>query len=370
MIRLGRRHLALGFLVFMTTLATAAPPATDWKTLPPLPDPVGFGGMFAGVADGVLFTGGGSRFIDKPVWNGGKKVFSDKVFVLKNSAGPWEVLSDTLPLELAHGASAPHGSSVIYAGGMNASGALKNVYRISLTNGALQVADLPELPHPLVYAAAAVVQDVLYVVGGVTDAASTQPSKEFWALPLASNQPSVWTKLPDFPGKPGIVMSAAGAGESLYVFGGMHYLPSEDGKTRPVPQDNAYRYDPATRTWTQLEDMPFARVGAATPCPVLPNGDILVAGGYGFVFAGLPKEHPGFERETLVYSPSKKTWREGPPLPCDRKPDPELPSSPGPEPMVAAPAVVWGDMAVLISGEVRPATRTPAVIGIPLSDIR
>lgn len=367
MIRVGWRNTGVFLFAIMTTFA--ASPDTAWKTLPPLPDPVGFGGMFAGVSDGVLFAGGGSRFIDKPVWNGGTKVFSDKVFVLKSPDGPWEELKERLPKEMAHSASAPYGSDVIAAGGMNGAGALRDVYRIGLKDGALQVAPLPPLPHPIVYGAAAVVKDVLYVIGGVPDATSTQPGRECWTLSLASGQPSEWTRVPDFPGKPGIVMAAAGDGRHFYVFGGMHFLPSDDGKTRPVPQDNAYRYDPASRTWTQLEDMPFARVGAATPCALLPDGDILVAGGYGFVFSGPQKEHPGFERETLIYSPVKNIWKEGPSLPCERKPNPDLPSSPGPEPMVAAPAVTWQNLVVLISGEVRPATRTPAVVAIPLSDL-
>lgn len=349
--------------------SAAKTPPSAWQNLPSLPDPVGFGGMFAGVSkDGTLFTGGGSRFIDKPVWNGGTKVLSDKVFLLKSPSGPWTESPDRLPKVMAHGACTPYGSDVLVAGGTDKDGPMKDVYRFGLQGDKLTVESLPPLPQAIVYGAAAVVDDVLYIIGGAADPAFNQPFKECWSLPL---KPSVgaWKKVADFPGKPAIVMAAGSDGKSLYAFGGMHYIPADDGKSRPVPQDNAYRFDPATNTWRQLEDLPFARVGAASPAPLLPDGKLLLAGGYGFVFSGLPKDHPGFEAETLIYSPSTNGWKEGPPLPCERKPNPDLPSSPGPEPMVAAPAVIWRDMVVLISGEVRPATRTPAVIGLPLSSL-
>lgn len=364
----GCREFFVSLFFVMTALAFAASPDTSWRTLPPLPDPIGFGGMFAGNADGILFTGGGSRFVDKPVWHGGKKGYGDRVFILKNPEGPWEILPQQLPKEIAHSASAPFGEDVISVGGMNSDGAFVDAYRIGLRGGALHVEPLPAFPHPIVYGAAAIVQDVIYVIGGVSDAASTKPGNECWTLSLTAENPA-WKKVADFPGRPGIVMSAAADGRYFYVFGGMHYLAADDGKTRPVPLDNAYRFDPAANTWTQLKDLPFSRVGAATPCPVLPDGRILVAGGYGFVFPGAQKDHPGFERETLIYSPAKNTWQQGPQLPCDRKPDSELPSSPGPEPMVAAPAVIWREGVVLISGEVRPATRTPAVVTIPIANL-
>jgi N-acetylneuraminate epimerase len=351
----GLRKFLVGFILITAALSSAAPQDSAWKTLPPLPDPIGFGGMFAGNADGTLFAGGGSHF-DKPVWKGGKKSYSDRVFLLKTPEGPWETLPQKLPREISNSASAPFGQDVISVGGMGSDGAFADAYRIGLRDGSLHIETLPPFPHPLVYAAAAIVQDVIYVIGGVSDAASTTPGNECWTLSLAAEK-RAWKKVIDFPGKPGIVMSAASDGRFLYVFGGMHYQTDGGGKSLPVPLDGTYRFDPAANTWTQLENLPFARVGAATPSPVLPDGRILVAGGYAAVFPGAQKNHSGFERETLIYSPAKNSWQEGPMLPCERKIDPETPASPGPEPMVTAPAVVWHDHIVLIS----------AVVGIPFS---
>jgi hypothetical protein len=72
-----------------------------WQSFPSLPDPVGFGGMFAGVSEIGLFAGGGSRFLDKPPWEGGIKTFSDRVYLLSAPEGPWRELATRLPLPLA-----------------------------------------------------------------------------------------------------------------------------------------------------------------------------------------------------------------------------------------------------------------------------
>ncbi len=353
--------------LFMIATELHAAESSAWKTLSPLPDPVGFGGMVAGVGGDVLFVAGGSRFIDKPVWDGGKKEFSDRIFTLKSPNEAWTELGQRLPIPLAHSACAIDGAVSYSVGGVNETGALANVYRLELADGKLKVETLPPLPHPLVYGAAAVAGDVLYVFGGVSDPASTQPSKEFWALPL--KDAAAWQRLPDFPGKPVIVGTAGSDGGAFYAFGGMHYLLADEGKTRPVPQDNVYRFDPQTQQWTQLADMPFPRVGAASPAPFI-GGKFLLAGGYGFVFPGLAKDHPGFERETAILTTASDSWTQGPPLPCARKIDATKPTAPGPEPMVAAPAIVWQNLVVLVSGEVRPATRTTAVVALPLSAIR
>ncbi len=364
------RSLALRIFtsLIMTSALTEIPAAESlaWTTLHSLPDPVGFGGMFAGVSQGKLFAGGGSRFLDKPVWNGGTKDFSDAVFVLDDPKGSWRKLPDKLPAPIAHAACTAHGEAVLSAGGMNTEGALKSVQRLSLDGNRLVVEALPDLPEPPVYAAAAVAGDMLLVTGGVTAPSSTTPSRACWALRLTGA--AAWERMPDLPGEPGIVSSAGSDGTCFYVFGGMSYVPSENGKARPVPLASVWRLDPATRTWTALAHIPAPRVGAASPTWLLPHGRFLLAGGYGSVFPGAQKEHPGFEPETFVFDPEANTWADGPALPCERKVDANSPTSPGPEPMVAAPAVLWRNLLVILSGEVRPATRTPAVVALPLPE--
>ncbi len=90
----SRRLVPLLAFALMTTpgasrAAESAPVVTnEWKVLAPLPDPVGYAGMFAGVLQGRLVTGGGSQW-DKPSWLKGTKRYSDRMFALATPAGNW-----------------------------------------------------------------------------------------------------------------------------------------------------------------------------------------------------------------------------------------------------------------------------------------
>jgi len=372
-VQTGKQPLLILLAVILSALplTAAEPDHSAWETLSPLPDPIGFAGMFAGQSLDGLFAGGGSQFLEAPPWRGGHKVFSDRVFVLESPSGSWRELPDRLPFPIALAAGTPFEHEVLCVGGMNATGALRSALRIRIDDGKLRITHLPNLPHPLACAATAVVNGVLYVTGGITDPASTEPLTEFWAISLLSSgdQPPEWKRLPDFPGKPVIIPSAASDGHFFYVFGGMHYQKSSNDKVEPLPQKTAYRFDPRDNTWSQLSDLPSPRVGAASPAPRLPDGRVLIAGGYGTVFSGALEDHPGFEAETFYYAPAEDKWAQAPSLPVQRVSHPDSLTSPGPEPMIVAPTVLWKNKVVLISGEVRPAIRTPAVLGLPLESI-
>jgi len=75
-----------------------------WTQLPPLPDPEGFAGMFAGVSQGALIAAGGANFPDKKPWDGGAKRWYDTVFVLPPGGTNWTV-AGKLPRPLAYGVS-------------------------------------------------------------------------------------------------------------------------------------------------------------------------------------------------------------------------------------------------------------------------
>ena len=118
-----------------------------------------------------------------------------------------------------------------------------------------------------------------------------------------------------------------------------------------------------------MPDLPSPRVGPASPCPVV-DGRIFVIGGYAEVFPGAQRDHPGFSRQTLLYSTTKNVWESGPILPHAPVPDRDVPGDTGPAPMIAAPAVIWENRAVVISGEVRASVRSPAVLAFPLARLK
>jgi N-acetylneuraminate epimerase len=352
------RLAAIFLMIFVTA---SAQPAAGWKSLAPLPDPIGYAGMAAGVLGGRLVATGGSQW-DHPIWRNGTRSFTDRLFVLDALGGGWRAAVARLPVPSGHFASASADDALYLAGGNSATGSLAAVYVIKPDGNDFRLARLPDLPAPTGYAAAAVAGGRLFVVGGVPDPASKAARREVWSLDL--RDPVAWSREADLPGPGVIVPAAAGKGGELFVFGGMTF--GADGK--PTPSRAACRLPRAGGEWEILPDLPEPRVGAASPCPVLPDDTIWLVGGYAEVWGGAQREHPGFSEQTLILDPSRRAWRRGPVLPREGQVDRDASSDPGPLPMIAAPAVVWQGQVVIIGGEVRVATRTPAVLAWPLHE--
>lgn len=334
-----------------------------WRRYPDLPDPVGFGGMFAGVLEGRLVVGGGSQFRDKPVWLQGTKSLSDRVYSLGAIDASWVEETYRLPQTGGHFASASADDAIYLVGGVSQTGVLNKCRVLKKVAGRYVIEELADLPVPLVYGAAAILGGRLYVAGGQNDPAVKAASVQTWCLDV-SRPGAVWERGGDLPG-PGVFVPSMGSdGKSVFLFGGMAF----DGNGAMVPSKRAYRCDVSTGDWSRIADLPEARVGAATPCPLWDGSGLLLIGGYAEVFPGLPREHPGFSEQTLVYSDVTGQWGKGPWLPKSPVIDRDSPSDPDAGPMVAAPCVMWNGYAVVVSGESRAAVRTPTVVGLPLSE--
>lgn len=335
--------------------------ASGWLTLAPLPDRTGFAGMFAGVLRGKLVCGGGSQFSDRPVWQAGTKTFSDRIFVLEDLKGAWVTASERLPIPLAHFATAATNDAIFLAGGCNDSGVRAEVFVIHTKNGNLAIDRLPDLPERRVYASAAWSGGRLYVAGGRSDLAVKKVSSAVWSLDLVRPQTG-WRREPDLPAE--IFLAAMAAPTSgLYHIGGVRFGP--DGKG--VQLRDVYHLPLGATHWEDAVALPEARVGAVSPVPVLPGSRLLLIGGYAASFPGEPRDHPGFSHQTLVYDPASDEWSSGPKLPCRPPVNRDVTGDEGPAPMVAAPAVIWRDHCIVVSGEVRASVRTPAVIAWPLA---
>ena len=93
--------------------------ALQWSTLPALPDKHGFAAPFAGVSGDALIVAGGANFPDGYPWDGGKKVFHDRIFVLSAPDGSWQVSETRLPAPVGYGVSvtlsAPSGATLARA---------------------------------------------------------------------------------------------------------------------------------------------------------------------------------------------------------------------------------------------------------------
>ena len=204
-------------------------------------------------------------------------------------------------------------------------------------------------------------------MGGLAEPSAKVVSTEVWSLDLdPAARMEGWKQEADLPGPGVFVSSAASDGVNLYIFGGIGF----DAPGNYSPSEGTYRLNPLEGIWERLADLPEPRVGAATPCPLLPGSRIFVIGGYAEVFPGEMRDHPGFSRRTLIYEITKDRWSDGPILPVSAVPDRDAAGDPGPAPMIGAPCVVWNDQVVVVSGEVRASVRSPAVLSLLLSNLK
>ena len=104
--------------------------AGEWERLAPLPDQHGVAGPFAGASHGALIVAGGANFPDKKPWDGGRKVWSDAVYVLDKPNGRWAV-AGTLPRPLGYGVSVTHNNGVVCVGGSDADRHYADVFRLA-----------------------------------------------------------------------------------------------------------------------------------------------------------------------------------------------------------------------------------------------
>ncbi|MCK5940950.1 MAG: sodium:solute symporter, partial [Planctomycetes bacterium] len=103
-------------------LAAALPRAQErlrWRELPSLPDTPGLGGPFVGVHRGDLVVAGGANFPDAPPWQGGRKAWHDRVYVLDRDADAWR-LAGRLPAARAYGGCASTSYGIALLGGNDA----------------------------------------------------------------------------------------------------------------------------------------------------------------------------------------------------------------------------------------------------------
>jgi N-acetylneuraminic acid mutarotase len=87
-----------------------------WRELPALPDQEGFAGPFAGTHNDVLVVAGGANFPTKMPWEGGGKVWYDRVYLLESPSRNWREVGK-LPRPLGYGVSISTADGVVCIGG-------------------------------------------------------------------------------------------------------------------------------------------------------------------------------------------------------------------------------------------------------------
>jgi N-acetylneuraminic acid mutarotase len=334
----------LSFL-YMSMLAIAADPFV-WKQLAPLPDPLGVAGPFAGTSGNALLVAGGANFPEKMPWEGGKKVWHDRVWALDKPNGTWREVGK-LPRLLGYGVSVSVNGSVLCIGGSDSQQHYSDVFALTW-DGNLRVhrnTVPPSLPIALANAAGAVDEDgVVYVACGSTEPGEKAASDRVFSCGYRWKSLE-WRELPPLPGGPRILPVAAASGDTFYIFGGAAIETKEGKPVRRYLRD-AWKYTWKSG-WQRLADLPKPSVAAASPAPLMDGKFLLISGDDGSRAGFQPVEqHPGFPAMILAYDPTANTWSE---------------TENTAAPRATLPSVEWNGRFIFPSGEVRPGVRSPEV---------
>ncbi|MBN1844640.1 MAG: hypothetical protein JW810_03085 [Sedimentisphaerales bacterium] len=379
----------------------------EWTELVALPDPLGVAGPFAGVHldpddpdNEVLIVAGGANF---PVADGQllwdvPKRYHDRAWVLIRKTGDdgtrrYAWLSDyRIARPRAYGAcaSSPHG--VVCIGGTDGERAYADVFILSWDAAGRQLRQtpLPPLPEPSHGGQAVIIDNILYVVGGMSGLRLDSATRNMWSLDLSRygddsrKEDFRWKKVLPWPG-PARAMAVVvgqhnGFDPCLYVMSGRRQpAPGEDDpRAIAVSKDetvialrdvyefcparyDASAYHPDTgdyhgtgrrkQPWRRRKDAPFSFM-AGSGAPVGQSHIFILAGADGSHLREVFEhrritmdqyDHPGFPRRSLAYHTITDTWIEAGATPANQ---------------VTTPAVSWGDDIFIVSGEIRPRVRT------------
>ncbi len=342
------RRLLFSLLVCLAT-ACPAVAAPAWKKLADLPDPLGVAAPFAGVARQALIVAGGANFPNGMPWTSGKKVWSDRVFVLEKPDATWRE-AGKLPRALGYGVSITTPVGVFCIGGSDATRHYADCFLLKWDGAKVTTRPAPPLPRPLALATGALIGTTIHVAGGCEEPGEQAASAKAYTLDL-SVPGAVWKELPPCPGAPRLLAQAAVFEGRFLYFGGCSLGPDASGKIVRTWLKDAWFFSQATG-WMPLPPLPHPLAAAASPAPRLADGKFLVVAGDDGSRAGFspPEQHPGFPAASLLFDPATKKWSAGPSVPAPR---------------ATLPLVTWGNLFVLPSGEVRPGVRSPEVWSLP-----
>jgi solute:Na+ symporter, SSS family len=324
----------------------------QWNELPPLPNPDGVAGPVIGVHNDALIVGGGANFPNEPLWET-DKVWHDTIHVLtKSNDGYKWVSGGKLPEPRAYGSSVSTKQGVVCIGGNDGVNTFDDVILLSWDpdKKVLTQSPMPSLPKPCSFSSATLVDNVIYLAGGLTDNELSTAMKNFWALDLSkANDPKAfkWEVLDPWPGPERALNITAsqfdGESDGIYVISGRRQIGEEVEFLT-----DTYEYQLSSKKW---------RKRATTPQPVMAGIGIGWGKNHIFTLGGasgslwgqvdiLKDDHPGFPKVTYGYNTLTDTWSLAGKSPANH---------------VTTVPVLWDSAIIIPSGEVRPRVRSPKI---------
>ena len=336
-----------------------------WDLLPAVPDSTGFAGSFAGVSNGSLLVAGGTNFPEntRPL-SGGTKTWYDKIFVLQDANGAWKE-AGKLPRPMGYGVSLTWKDGVLILGGADKDKHYAECYVLQYANDSIVTEQLPNMPAPNANASGVIINDVVYIAGGLASPTATGTLDVFWSLDLSRPAAErAWKTLDTWPGESRMLAVAGAFNDEFYLVSGVHLtvLMGDSTARRKYLQD-AYAYAQG-KGWRKISDLPYST--AAAPGPAFSSNEhgLLVFGGDDGSRADsntiLKDKHPGFRTEVLAYNHDK--WSAVGEVATRKMPDPENNPNGSTWAPVTTTLVMWKGAIVIPGGEVRPGVRTNRVL--------
>jgi cyclically-permuted mutarotase family protein len=380
---------SIAFLISIFTLITfysmAQKPVLtiSWKKIASVPDAgdaktsLGLAGAINGVNNDVLIVAGGSNFPDKLPWEGGKKVYYDKIFVLQKKGNEYcwnKKVKSVLPESIAYCGNTSTPSGIAYVGGENENGISDKCFLLKWNEkeNAVDVKPLPDFPLALTNIAVTNIEDVIYAVGGDEQ---NNSSNSFFSLDLKDKNLH-WKKLPGLPvalANATVVAQNCKSGKKIFVIGGRSKTPSGISDLH----NTVFAFDIQKNQWKRCADISngahTTKLSAAGGA-ALGNNEILITGlDNGNTFHqietliskiarannaeekeklteeknNLSIHHKGFDKSLLLYNTNSDVWTKIGELPFPAH--------------VTTTDVKWGNDIIVSNGEIKPGVRTPDV---------
>jgi hypothetical protein len=147
------------------------------------------------------------------------------------------------------------------------------MFRLSRSSAAFDWHEMPAMQTGRFIPGIAVIDKTIYVVGGeavlpsVAPSPTTQTTVDVMETFDTANPDRGWERAPALPGLAREGMAIAAVGRTLYVFGGLHMLPSAATAAPASDADpyrlcaDAYAFDADREVWRRLPDPPFPCYG-------------------------------------------------------------------------------------------------------------
>ncbi len=339
---------------------------------------LGFAGPINGVSNNVLIVAGGGNFPNGFPWEGGKKYYSNEIYVLQKEGNKFtwnKKVKDTLHEPIAYCGSTSTDAGIVYVGGENEKGISNRCYLLKwdAAKNKIVLQSLPDLPLALTNVGLTHANSIVYAAGG--DGAKNS-SNSFFSLDLKDRNPE-WKTLPDLPialANATLIAQSGKHGENIYLIGGRT-------KTAAGISDlhhTTFAFDPVKKSWRKCADISSEKnntnLSAAAGVALDKKYILMIGGDNGETFhkietlisriakAGSEEEkekltkeknalnihHNGFYKGLLLYNTIEDKWTNIGEYPYPAQ--------------VTTTAVKWRNDIVISNGEIKPGVRTPDVI--------